>query len=372
MTDSIDFVVNNLHLFGFCSPIRSIFQTLKLVENSIDALKFRNEHLFRRQIRISLTICDSHSIAVDVADNGCGIIEPDKFIALFKSTKRIQSAMEKDGGGSSTFNGRYGVGLSCALIYSATKVAIPTPMSILTKVHGQKTIDKYEFSVCQETLNIISKCTANIPLQSGDLNAFDSGTKIRIVLGIPNDTTVSLPSSSALRVHELYPEILHFQQYLERLHFLPTANITTEFVIDNAILACSSALIVPTQRSDYRGEVVEVAKTSNDNDTTTCYRIESQMSIIAEQRYHDVNLYKEKFTSNLTDWMVRRAKAGSIYQHTDYSEIASQANVICVEVHFENLTRHSSNTQVNIVQMCARVRPLKQARIHICRSISLI
>ena len=340
MTDNAEFLIQNLHLFGFSSPAKSIFQTVKeLVENSVDALKHRNDHLFRRQIRIVLALCGPHTISIDVTDNGCGIMHPALFIELFKSTKRMHSAIEIGQLGHETcakptYNGRYGVGLSCALIYSAIKSSVPVPLSILTKVHGQHTIDKYEFSVCTKTLNITSKCTANIPVNTSDQNGrFDCGTKIRIALEIQSDCL-----TNASFLCELRAEINNLRQYLERFHFLPTANITTELIIDDVLDFHRSALVV--------AKAVDKDETTIPLSITTSFCMESQTSSLAEQRSNDIMLYKEKFIANLLAWKEKQCNTSCPefpQQESVTIDLVPQVNIICCEVHFEYLNQDSSS-----------------------------
>ena len=166
-------IVNNFNLFGFGSEESGLLQSIKeLIENSIDASKIsassnslpKEHHIF---VRIGAVPNRCSVCLVEVSDDGNGISDPQSLLRCFNSSKESSPV-------DVHCSGRFGVGLSTALIYSLITTQIP--MRLITK-SGQC------ISACVADFTMDSsgspKCVQSLSIAADGMS---SGTTIRLHL----------------------------------------------------------------------------------------------------------------------------------------------------------------------------------------------
>lgn len=225
--NGIKHVIDNLNIFGFGSLESALFQTLKeLMENSFDSFKQYNSDNFRIQISINEHPTSTDYLIIDVSDNGCGIKDPSFSLNCFTTTKSSQSTDEriishsqkaiKDSVTLTT--GKFGLGLSCVLIYSF--LSTNQPMRIVTKSN-----EITDYSILADFSVDLALYKINI-VHYKEFNASElhSGTKIRICFPIKKIDENSIEYIKTA-VHTL-------DIYLSRLYLLPFTSFITSLNIN--------------------------------------------------------------------------------------------------------------------------------------------
>jgi DNA topoisomerase VI subunit B len=149
---SFDFLVNNLHLFGFDDPQLSLLQSVReLVDNSVDACRLRNNQNNGASppMHVSVLIDDTKQeyIVLEVSDNGLGMVDIAQTFQIFYSNSSLSTPQIPTDTPRSRI-GKYGVGLSATLINSY--LCTGAPAQVISKIAQTTELITVEVSVLIE------------------------------------------------------------------------------------------------------------------------------------------------------------------------------------------------------------------------------